>query len=190
MLAATDLVRLEVTAQVSGESLLVVYRLTNSGQQSLIAFDGAGGTGDDAPADLSKQLYVSWAEGSARILRIRPGPHPTKRTDTIFLPAVSEVKAGETRQVKFRLTLPLKERSEYTPDFSGATYETRPVSKLELRIGYFWKTPGAELTPLGAPGVFRVTKGLASLSDTKEVSATAAASFPLMVRTDQVFLRM
>ena len=190
MAQTTDEASLSVTAQVSGDTLLVNYALVNSGAEPLIAFDGAGGTGDDQPADLTGQLYVSsGGAGVARILRIRPPAHPTKKTTRIFVPAVSEVKPGQTRRVTFRVMLPLKERSEYTPDFAGAVYQQRQVSRIELCVDYFRKTLLTELKPLGKPGVYQVAKGLAPLSDTRRLSATAAASFPLLVRTDNTFIR-
>jgi len=189
MAQVTDMASLAVTAQVSGDTLLVSYALVNAGAEPLIVFDGAGGTGDQ-PADLTGQVYVSLGGAAvARILRIRPPTHPTKKTTRIFVPAVSEVKPGETRRVKFRLMLPLKERSEYTPDFAGAVYQQQQVSQIELCVDYFRKTLLTELKPLGKPGVFQVAKGLAPLSDTRRLSATAAASIPLLVRTDNIFIR-
>jgi hypothetical protein len=85
--------------------------------------------------------------------------------------------------------LPVKERSEFSPDFSGATYEEQTVNECELKIGYFWKTPATILKPLGHPNVWQVVKG-ASLAETHEISGMTRVTFELLVRTDAQFIRL
>jgi hypothetical protein len=185
-----DNVSLEMTAGVSNGVLQVSYVLANHGSMPLVVYDGAKGPGEDAYPDLAGQCYISYSPPDvARVLRIRPPVHPFKDTTRTFMPPVSEVAPGGRREVRFRLSLPLKERSEFTPDFAGAVYEKEPVKMLELRIGCFWKTPDTVLRPLSVPDVWAVVKG-APLSRTFEVSAVSKVSFEMLVRTDSVFIRM
>jgi len=187
---ATDSVTLTVTARTFDEGLHVTYALTNAGPHTIVAYDGAAGLGEGEYPDLTGQCYVSYTgQEVARILRIRPPAHPTKETTRTFMPAASEIPPGETRHVQFRLPLPLKERSEFSPDFSGARYEKHRCLWLELRIGHFLKTPDTVLKPYDRPNVWQVVKG-ASLAETRQVGTTTAAAFDLLVRTDPGFIRM
>ncbi|MGA2723874.1 MAG: hypothetical protein ABSG79_15870 [Bryobacteraceae bacterium] len=186
---ATDTLVLDLSASVEGGALHVRYALINRAGRAIVAFDGATGTGGGPFPDLTGQCYVSFADGAVRVQRIRPSPHPSIDTTRIFMPAVSQIAPQETRRVQFRLPLPVKERSEYTPDYPGATYEQQLVNRLELRIGYFFKTGETVLKPLGTPGVFQAVKG-ASLSQTFQVAQICPATIDVLVRTDAEFLRM
>jgi hypothetical protein len=184
---AAETLHLEVNAKVAAGALLVSYALANRGNETVVTYDGALGTGGGDYPDLTGQCYVSYGgPGVARILRIRPPNHPTKDTTKISIPPASEVRPGETRRVQFRLPLPLKERSEF---MSGAAYTPQPVGTLELKIGYFVKTPATVLEPFKAPNVWRVVKG-ASLAETHEVAARVQVTFELLARTDPKFIRM
>jgi hypothetical protein len=186
----TKKVSLKMTATVNGDTLRVSYVLANSSSRTLVVFDGATGVGEAEYPDLTGQCYVSHAGAAvARVLRIRPPAHPFKDTTRTFMPAVSEVAPGEMRKVRFRLALPLRERSEFSPHFAGAKYAKQSIDTLELRIGGFWKTPETILKPLGQPNVWRVVKG-ASLTETFQVSARAKVTFELQGRTDASFIRM
>jgi len=186
---AADTLALDLSASVAEGALDVTYSLLNGTAHPIVAFDGATGTGGVPFPDLTGQCYVSYIDGGIRILRIRPGPHPTKDTTRIFMPAASEIAPQETRRVQFRLPLPVKERAEYTPDYPGATYVKQPVHRLELRIGYFFKTGDTVLKPVGTQGVVQVVKG-ASLSQTYQVSQICPVTVDVLVRTDAEFLRM
>src|ERR1039457_4184793 len=144
---ATDTLVLDQIASVEGGALHVRYALINRAGRAIVAFDGATGTGGGPFPDLTGQCYVSCADGAVRVQRIRPSPHPSIDTTRIFMPAVSQIAPQETRRVQFRLPLPVKERSEYTPDYPGAMYEQQLVNRLELRIGYFFKTGETVLKP-------------------------------------------
>jgi hypothetical protein len=186
---ATEKISLEMTAAVINGALQVSYALANQSAQTLVVFDGAKGTGEGEYPDLTGHCYVSYAAPAmVRVLRIRPPAHPFKDTTRTFMPTVSEVLPGQTRKVKFRLGLPLKERSQFSPDFAGALYSAQPANELELKIGCFWKTPETQLKPLG-PNVFQIVQG-ASLAQTIEVSARAKVVFELQIRTDANFIRM
>jgi hypothetical protein len=188
--SAAEPVSLDVNARVENDALLVRYTLVNRRSDAIITFDGATGTGGGEYPNMTGQCYISeGSNGLARILRIRPRPHPTARSRKLFVPAVAEVKAGETRRVQFRLPFPVKERSEYSPEFSGATWDRRAMNRLELRIGWFPRTASTELKPLGAPNVYLLVRG-ASIPEMHEVAATTGVAFDLMVRTDPQFIRM
>jgi hypothetical protein len=186
---AADTIVLELQASVAGDVLQVTYALVNRTAHSVVVFDGATGTGGGPFPDLTGQCYVSYADGSARVLRIRPGPHPTMDTTRILMPSASEVAPQEMRKVQFHLQLPLKERAEYSPDYVGATYEKHRVQRLEMRLGYFFKTAETVLKPMEKPGVLQVVKG-APLSQMFQISQVCPTIFEMLVRTDANFLRM
>jgi hypothetical protein len=186
---AADTLTLELSASVLEGALEVRYTLANRSNRAIVAFDGAVGIGGGPFPDLTGQCYVSYVDGNVRIQRIRPGPHPTKDTTRIFMPAGSEIAPQQTRRVQFRLPLPVKERAEYTPDYPGAPYKNQLAHRLELRVGYFFRTEETVLKPMGAPGVFQVVKA-ASLSETYVVSQICPVTFDVLVRTDPEFLRM
>jgi len=184
-----DKIYLEMTAVIKDERLLVSYALANRSAQTLVAFDGAKGTGGDEYPDLTAQCYVSFVPpATARILRTRPPAHPTLETAHTFIPAASQILAGQTRNVKFSLPLPLKERSYFSPDFDGAIYAVQPVGEVELRIGCFWKTPETKLIERAA-GVFIVQRG-APLTQIFEVACRFPLTFNMSIRKDAEFIRM
>jgi hypothetical protein len=186
---AVNALELGARATVEDGVVRVSYDMRNRSQQTMVAYDGATGTGGGDYPDLSAGCYVSYSDGECRILRIRPSPHPLRTTTRILIPPASVVDPGQTRRVQFRLPLPLKERAEYTPDYPGATYALRPVHRLILRIGYFWKTPETVLKPLPPAGVWQVLKG-APLVGTHQLSQSCLVTFDMQVRTDADFLRM
>ena len=186
---AADTLALEVNAALRNGALEVSYALTNRSSQSIIAFDGAPGIGGGAFPDLTGQCYISYSDGIVHILRIRPGPHPTKDTTRIFMPAGSEIAPQETRRVQFGLSLPIKERAEYSPDGPSATHATRLAHQLELGIGYFFKTADTVVKPRELPGAVQVVRA-APLSQTYQISRRCAVDVEIQIRTDPEFLRM
>jgi hypothetical protein len=187
--SAADALALETRAAVEDGVLHVSYVIASRSQQTMIAYDGATGTGGGDFPDLSTGCYVSYSDGACHILRIRPSPHPLRTTTRILVPPASVVEPGQTHHVQFRLPLPLKERAEYTPDYPGATYALRVVHSLNLRVGYFWKTPETVLKPLPPAGVWQVVKG-APLVETYQIAQSCSVTFEMLVRTDPDFLRM
>lgn len=185
---AADTLVLTLSATVSENALLIKYTLTNRTPNTVVAFDGATGIGGGDFPDLTGQCYVSYIDGSARILRIRPGPHPAKDTTRILMPSASVLAPQEERRVQFRLAIPVKECAEYSPDYSGAKYENHAARGVDLRIGYFFKTAETVVQPI-APGVFKVVRA-APLSQTYQVSQSCSAAFEMLVRTEPDFLRM
>jgi hypothetical protein len=186
---AAESIRLEVSQRANNSVLEVVYSLANAGERAIVTYDGAIGAGGGEYPNLTTECYVSVTGNVARILRSRPPAHPTIDTTRTLIPNAAEVKPGETRKVKFSLPLPLKERSEFSPEYAEAKYDRKRVSRLELRIGYFWRTPDTVLKPLQPPGVFQVVKG-ASLSEVQFVSATTHCDIEALIRTDPAFIRM
>ena len=180
---------LNVQADAKNGALHVSYSIENPSQQSIVAYDGATGTGGGEFQDLTTGCYVSYSEGICRLLRIRPSPHPFRTTTRILIPPASVIDPGKTRSVHFRLPLPLKERAEYTPDYPGATYELRTVRRLQIQIGYFRRTEDTVLKNLPIPGVWQVIKG-APLVETFLMEQSCSATFEMLVRTDADFLRM
>jgi len=186
---AADTLVLVVSATVSEDALHVKYTLTNRTPNTVVAFDGATGIGGGDFPDLTGQCYVSYIDGTARILRIRPGPHPTMDTTRILMPSASVLAPKDERHVQFRLAIPVKECAEYSPDYPGAKYEKHAAHGLDLRIGYFFKTAETVVQPMGAPGVFKVVRA-APLIQTYQVSQSCPATFDMLVRTEADFLRM
>ena len=186
---AADTLVLDISAAVQGGALEVSYALTNRTAQTIVAFDGAPGVGGGPFPDLTGQCYISYSDGVVRIIRIRPGPHPTKDTTRIFMPAGSELAPQETRKVQFRLPVPVKERAEYSPDHAGAAYAKHLAHQLELRIGYFFKTAETVVKPREAHGSVQVVRA-ASLSQTYSVSRICAVDVEVLARTEPDFLRM
>ena len=183
-------VELGMKAVVGDGRLLVDYALTVRGSLNLITFDGAIGLAHGEYPDLTRACYISFSgEGTVCLMLTRPPPHPLKDSARTFIPPVAEVKAGNVRRVGFGIPLPLRERSEFSPEFAGATYAPQSASRIELRIGCFWRTDETVLSSLGPPNVWRAAKG-APLSKIFQVTATAAVLLDVFVRTDAQFIRM
>ena len=179
------MVDLRLSCAVHGKALEVKYELGNQGKVPLIAFDGATGKGEPLP-DITDAVYVGAAGGEVRILRVVPSPG-TLAVDALPIPNVSETQPGQTRTVNFTLPLPLRERSEFTPDFPQATYEERAVHSLSLVIGYFWKTPNTVLKPFpDNPAVFRLES---KLPQQQRAQASVRIIVPVLMRTDSNFAR-
>jgi hypothetical protein len=182
-------VSLKVGCRVQDGMLYIEYSLENRGNRALLAYDGAPGVPPDVEyPDLDGQIYVSAVGDTVELKRINPPPLPGVNMNRVFVPPVSQVLPGSDRKVRFRLHLPLVERSQYTPDFPGAQYQERVAHNIQLWIEYFWKTESVELQPFAKnPGAFRVIGAhgeprLASAGCTQEVS--------VKVRVDNKFQRV
>jgi hypothetical protein len=189
MKGSSDLdLTLKLECEVQKGILHVRYVLTNLAKLPILAYDGAPGLPPDAKwPDLTAQLYVSVLGESVAFKRVNPPIPPGVQVNRVFLPPLSQTLPGESRTVQFQLHEPVAERSQYTPDFSGATYRERPVQQIELHLGYFWQTAGMELTPFPAnPKAFRL-KG----AHAPQLLAVARSYQTLLVkeRTDSIFQR-
>lgn len=179
---------LKLEAQVQQGVLHVRYTLANHASLPILAYDGAPGLPPDAKwPDLANQIYVSVLGDSVALKRVNPPQPPGVQVNRVFLPPLSQTLPGETRIVQFQLLEPVAERSQYTPDFPGATYDRLSVHQIELQLGYFWQTAGMEVTPFPAnPKAFRL-KG----AHAPQLLAVARTYETLLVkaRTDSAFQR-
>jgi hypothetical protein len=182
------LVQLSVKCRTEGGVLLVDYELTNGGPQPVVAFDGAVGDPAKKYEDLTKNVYVGVHGNEAvRILRIVPKPPAGVSVAHVPVPALSLLEPGSTRSVSFKLPLPLKERSQFTPDFPGATYDSREYGKVVLVIQTALKIETTKLVPFPAnPAAYKL-EGQAGPGGRVEASCNTPVD--VFVRTDNGFLR-
>ena len=181
-------VQLSAKCRTEEGALLVDYELSNHGQEPIVAFDGAVGDPAKKYEDLTQNLYIGVrGNEDVRILRVVPQPPAGLAAAHVPTPAVSLIEPGRTRKVSFKLPLPLKERSQFTPDYPGATYEKRQYQKVLLVIQIALKTEKTSLVPFPAnPGAFRLN-GEAGPGGRVESSCNVAVD--VLVRTDSGFLR-
>jgi hypothetical protein len=180
------MVDLSLNCVVQNATLEVEYKLSNKGTAPLIAFDGATGKGSPLP-DLSADLYIGSAGDEVRMFRVVPKTPTNLTVESLPVPNVSETLPGKTRTVKFQVPVPVRERSEWTPDSPKATYTERTVHIVSLVIGYFWKTSDTVLKPFPEnPSVFRLES---RLPPEQRIRATQRAAVPVLVRTDAAFRR-
>lgn len=178
---------LKLTCRVENGWLHLDYTFANSGQRRILSYDGAGDESTEWP-DYTGKVYVSYARtGTVEIKRVLPPVPAGKRITRVVSPWTYLLKPGEQRRVRFRLALPLRERSEYFPDFKGAIYEQRRVNKVQLSIGYFYIADDLELEPTPKPNVYR---NGSSQSVQQVTAASCDASIEVSVRTDPVFERV
>ena len=182
------LVQLSANCRIESGALLVDYELTNRGPQPVVAFDGAVGDPAKKYEDLSKNLYIGVRGHEAvQILRIVPQPPTGVAVAHVPVPALSLIEPGQTRSVSLKLPLPLKERSQFTPDYPGATYETRQYGKVILVIQTALKTEKTKLVPFPSnPAAYKL-EGEAGPGGRVEASCNTAVD--VLVRTDGGFLR-
>jgi hypothetical protein len=170
--------------------LLVTYALTNRDPyMAVLCFDGARGNPEDPAPDLGDQLYVSWeAPHTVHVKRVWP-PLPREQDITrAFVPTLSRVRPGTTREVRMRLALPLRERSQYFPHFEKAEYLVATARTLTLTIGYLREVEGTEVDTINEDlGVFRYRR-------TREpqhlVSVSGPVEVGVMVRKETWFERV
>ena len=130
---------LSLRARTEGDWLLVDYEAKNASTETVFCYDGApGDPGQDYP-DLSAHLglFVRWGEGArVSVKRILGAPPPGRKVTKVVVPSLSRLEAGQSREVRFRLPLPLVEKSEFSPHFAQAVYETRTAKTLEMVLGH------------------------------------------------------
>ncbi len=142
--------KISLTAQwrVTEDWLYIEYGIENQGEIPIVAYDGAKWDINAEWPDMFSQLYVSFEEPNiVHIKRICP-PLP-KKFDITFvrIPSVSRILPSEVRKVTFRLSLPLRERSEYFPHFDKASYCEKTARKIILWIGYVPEVKDMKLIP-------------------------------------------
>jgi hypothetical protein len=186
---STPAVSLSLQGEIKENWLQIHYTVSNHGKATILTYDGAAGDGAQGWPDLSSQVYVSFAAPHmACVKRVRP-PLPKDRDVTfVRMPAVYRLAPGQSREVRFRLPLPLVERSEWSPHFKDAKYELRSIEQVQLWVGYFEQQEGTQLKPLDkAPGAYLV-RGVFG----KQEFATRAIALrlDLKARVDAAFERM
>lgn len=175
---------------VEAGTLRVFYALTNRDPYTaVLCFDGARGNPEDPAPDLGDQVYVSWEPPhTVHVKRVWP-PLPREQDITrAFVPTLSRVRPGTTREVRMRLALPLRERSQYFPHFEQAEYLAASARMLALTIGYLREVEGTEVDTINEDlGVFRYRR-------TREpqhlVTVSAPVDLAVMVRQEAWFERV
>lgn len=175
---------------VEAGTLRISYALTNRDPYTaVLCFDGARGNPEDPAPDLGDQVYVSWEPPhTVQVKRVWP-PLPREQDITrAFVPALSRVRPGTTREVGMRLALPLRERSQYFPHFEKAEYTPASARTLTLTIGYLREVEGTEVETINEDlGVLRYRR-------TREpqhlVSVSAPVDVGVLVRQESWFERV
>jgi len=180
---------LELDCRAEQGKLHVRYALRNDGGLPLLAYDGAPGKPPEAEwPDLAGQLYVSVTGDKVSLKRILAPLPPGIEVNRVFIPPLSRTMPGERREVRFVLDEPVAERSEFTPDFPGATWREETARYVELQLGCFWMTPGMEPVPFPAnPKAFRL-KGAHGAQSFLTVQKQCAVR--VKQRTDAAFRRL
>jgi hypothetical protein len=185
---------LTIRARLEGECLLVHYVSKNPGAEPLYSYDGAPGAPDEEFPDLSSHLglFVSYRQPAGpddlpavSVKRILGTPPPGRKVTDVFIPAVFRLMPGKSREVRFRIPVPLIEKSEFSPDFPDARYELRSAKVLQLVIGYMALPPETKLKPFADnPLTFKVVGAHGSQDF---ASAAVELAVPVKVRTDGLF---
>ena len=181
-------VSLALRARADGDRLLVDYEARNDGGVTVFGYDGAPGDAVEEYPDLSAHLglFVRWVKpATVSIRRILGAPPPGRKVTKVVVPALSRLEPGQVRSVRFRLPLPLAEKSQFSPRYIGADRETRETSTLQLVVGYMVLPAGSTAEPFPAnPAAWKV-RG----PHGPQVLATASFSIALRVRvrTDAAF---
>lgn len=183
-------VTLTTICEVQPEAIVIGYRLVNADPYvAIYAFDGAAGDPDDPTPDLSSQLYVTFEPPEiVGVKRVWPPLPKGANIRCAVVPAMSHVSPSGTRSVRFRLPLPLRERSEYFPHYPGAEYRPARARRLALTIGYLREVEGFRAECVNQElGIFR-------MRGTREpqhfVTATVTADLQVLVRVEDYFQRV
>lgn len=179
---------LSLRARTEGDWLLVDYEAKNAGAETVFCYDGAPGEpGQDYP-DLSTHLglFVRWGEpAKVSIKRILGAPPPGRKVTRVIVPSLSRLDPGQSREVRFRLPLPLVEKSEFSPHFVRASYEARAAKTLEIVLGHMILPPGSAAEPLsGNPRAWKVR---GAHGPQQLATASASLTVSVKVRTDTSF---
>lgn len=181
-------VSLALRARADGDRLLVDYEARNDGGATVFGYDGAPGDANEEYPDLSAHLglFVRWVEpATVSIRRILGSPPPGRKVTKVVVPALSRLEPGESRHVRFRLPLPLAEKSQFSPRFIGADRETREASTLQLVVGYMVLPEGSTAEPFPANPAAWKARG--PHGPQVLVTASFAIALRVRVRTDASF---
>jgi hypothetical protein len=185
--------KLELTGEsaVSGERLRITYTLNNRADRPLVTYDGPAGDPKEPWPALDDAVCLSFeAPAKVHVKRIcAPAPKKIQVTK-LKVPTVRKLMPGQTRQVKFSLALPLRERSEYFPHHDKAPYQDHKAKELMLWIGYLPLVDGMQLVPC-APGaeVYRL-QGDYLPPEQLFAKWTTPCNVTVKVRTDDQFERV
>jgi hypothetical protein len=181
-------ITLSLRARTEGEWLLVEYEAKNASAGMVFCYDGApGDPGQDYP-DLSAHLglFVRWEEpATVAVKRILGAPPAGRKVTKVIIPSLSRIDAGQSREVRFRLPLPLTEKCEFSPNFAQAIYEARNAKTLQIVLGHMVLPPGSAAEPFsGNPRAWRVR---GAHGPQQLATASTSLAVPVKVRTDGSF---
>jgi hypothetical protein len=181
-------IHLSLNAQIAGDWLHLNYEIENASDSTWLSYDAGATLAEDGPRELSAIAPVSFAPpASLRVMQVRQQPPEGRDMFVVRHPFVRRIEPGAKLAGRLRVSCPVTERNQYRPDYSGATYDTLTAEQVELWIGGFVPTEHTVLVPSDdLPGVYSVQRGH---GEQKIVTATAAATVPVRVRTDAKFER-
>lgn len=181
-------VKLEVTTYIRGDSLYITYRLHNRGSKDLIAFDGNPGDPKDPWPDLSSAVGVTFEQPDKLLIkRVYPRTPPNVDRVTVQVPAVSVTAPGQSREVHFRLTIPVREQNRAFEHSPQPQYAEQVARRVEVWIGYFWKTDKTILKPF--PEYPKAFRARGEFGCEQIVRSSVDQQVKAEVRTDSGFVR-
>ena len=169
--------------------LRVEYELRNDSGGSIGVFDGAGGPPEEEWPNLTGSVYVSLEARDLVSVKRVLAPLPKEADiDVIVLPPASRLDPGRSRSVRFALTLPLAERSEYFPAHAGADWRDHEVGVVRLVVGFRRAQADAVFQPRPKnPQLFKLASGF---GPQEYVWAERPLALPVRVRLDKPFERV
>ena len=187
--AAVSDVTLEALLERVEDSLQVSYTLRNNSGATIGVYDGAGGLPEEEWPELTKSVYVSLqSRDLVAVKRVRPPLPKDVDIDTIVLPPATRLEPGGVRTVRFSLSLPLSEHSEYFPAHAKAEWREGEVSQVRLTIGFQRAGPDAVFQPRPKnPKLFKLASGF---GPQEYVSAEQDLIVPVRARLDKPFERV
>jgi len=170
--------------------LIVTYSIISAEPlRNLLTFDGGRGEPGIEVPDLTNQVYVSFEQPNMiHIKRVSPPLPIHKDITSVRIPAVRRLEPGETSTAKFRLDLPLREKSEYFPHHPDVPYSSHRCRQLTFWLGYIVETPEVPVETLNEErGIFRIR---GSIREQQFVTDSGAVDVEVLVRQDSAFERV
>jgi len=185
----TTLLTVTVQARIEGEWILIDYHTANRSAVDVYSYDAAPGEPGEEYPDFSplRGLYVCHSRDAGKVLvkRMLGSPPAGHKATAVTIPALFQLKPGQARDVKFKLPLPLADKSEFSPHFAEAKYEQHTAKALELVIGYMALPAGSSVKPF--PDNPMAFKAQGAHGPQQFAVATVAAAVPVKSRVDGSF---